>query len=139
VRCVVLTTSLLLCCLPSRAQTSMECERYQVAGDLKTERSVHRFELNRGRSAVTYEVVSGRSWLPQSPTALSVSWSSRDGLRAVAIVVAAPPQEQRLQGSVYAVDLDFGIPRVRVESFGGAADLDEVVNDPWKIECRRLN
>lgn len=138
-RHVVLMTFLLLWHLPSQAQTSMECERYRVKGSLKTERSFHRFEVDQNRSTVKYQKLSGQPWLIPSPTALPVTWSSPDSLRAVAMFVASQPQEQRLLGPVYVVDLDFARPRARLESFGGAADLDEVVSDPWKLECRRLN
>jgi hypothetical protein len=117
----------------------MECERYQVNGSAKTDISIHRFEMNKIGFTVRYQRTSGRPWLIDSPATLTVSWSSSDGLRAVAIIVANPPPEQRLLGPVYVADLDFGRPRLRLESFGGTVDLDEVVNDPWRIECRRLN
>jgi len=138
-RCVVLTTVLLLRCLPGHTQPSMECERYQVKGNLKTERSVHRFEMDKSRSTIRYKLAAGQVWLLQSPAALSVSWSSPDGLRAVAMLVDSQHPEQRLLGPAYVVDLDFGRLRLRMESFGGAMDLDEVVDNPWKFECRRLN
>jgi hypothetical protein len=135
-----LTVSLLLLPLLSQAQTSMQCERYQVKGGLKTERSFHRFEMDKTRSSLRYERVSGHPWIITHRSDLSVTWSSRDGLRVVAVLVAPLQQDdQPLQGPVYVADLDFGKPRVRIEAFGGAIDLDEVLNDPWKIECRRLN
>jgi hypothetical protein len=139
VRYIPLTIFLLLWCLHGQAQTSMECERYQITGSLKTDSSLHRFELDKSKSTISYRKISGQSWLAPSPTTFPAVWSTPDGLRAVATYVASPHPKQSLVGPVYVVDLDFSTPRVRMESFGGVIDFSEVVSSPWKIECRRLN
>ena len=44
-----------------------------------------------------------------------------------------------MEGPVHIADLDFSRLRIRVETFGGVTDFDQVISDPWKLECRRLN
>lgn len=122
-----------------QAQTSLECERYRIERDMKAERSVHRFSLDKTRAFIDYENTSGKPWLLPSPARLQVTWVAQDGLRAVAAVASPQSPSSTLQGLFFVADVHFGRPRLRVESFGGLVDLDEVVRDPWKLECRRLN
>lgn len=117
----------------------MECERYRVEKDLKTDRSFHRFLIDSSKSFVDYIQRSGRAWVLPPRAHLAVTWVAPDGLRVVANFAASAARLENLQSPVHVIDIDFGKPRLRVESFGGVADFDVLVGDPWSWECHRLN
>ena len=118
----------------------MECERYRVdGGSAKQDRSFHRVTIDSSRTFLLYEQTNGARWHFPSPTRIPVVWSSNDSLRVVATWVARQGQGNELQGPVYVVDLDFSRLRLRVETFGGPIDFDQILSDPWRLECRRLN
>jgi hypothetical protein len=118
---------------------SMECERYRVEGNLKTERSLHRITLDASKSWIDYAQTSGKRWVAPARGRLPVTWRTPDGLRIVATLASDSANLEKLESPVHVFDIDLSRPRVRVESFGGVTDFDEVIEDPWRWECRRLN
>lgn len=138
-RCLSVLSLFVLSFPSCYAQISMECERYRVLDGQKTDRSIHRFGMDKSRSTIAYQRTPGVQWRLESPAAFKVSWASPDGLRAVGTLIMSGDRELRLFGPVYVVDLDFSRPQARMESFGGSIDLDEVLENPWRVSCRRTN
>ena len=124
----------------AQAQVALECERYWIGeGTTKIDRSMHRFTLDPSRKVLKYENISGQPWIFPASAEMSVSWSSQDGLRVVSAWIAPSREGGSMEGPVHIADLDFSRLRIRVETFGGVIDFDQVISDPWKLECRRLN
>ena len=136
----IVAVALVLCLPASYAQTAMECERYRVEpGSNKLDRSFHRVSVDGTKKVLRYEQASGSPWFFPTPIRIPITWASKDGLRVVATWIAGPGQGNEMQGPVYIADVDFSKLRIRVETFGGLIDFDQVIQDPWKFECRRLN
>ena len=65
------------------ADKTMECERYKVANNQKTERTIFRFTLAAGKSSLRYTKISGLEWFLPSGSMLEAIWKSADELRIV--------------------------------------------------------
>ena len=126
--------------LTCNSQKLMECDLYKVQENTNQDRTIFRVELSVDKSVVEYTLVSGRDWFLPSKSRLSVLWLSQDGLKAVTHWTAKEYGSNKGRLSpVYIVDLDFGTPNFKQESYGGFADLSEIISSPWKHECKRLN
>ena len=134
-----LVALLLLVALPLGAKT-LECEKYTVRESLKADRTIFVLTFDQDASLVRYRRVSGPEWFLPSGAVLSPVWISTDGLRVVATWVAPDYGANDERWSpVHLLDIDFGRPRYRLETFGGFVDFDTVVYSPWKQECQRLD
>ncbi len=137
---LIVQAALVLWLPVSHAQTSMECERYRVeAGSSKLDRSFHQFAIDGMAKLLRYERISGQPWFFPTSVSMPITWTSRDGLRVVSTWVAGQGQGSEMQGPVHVADIDFSKLRIRVDTFGGLIDFDQVIHDPWRFECRRLN
>lgn len=130
-----------LACTDASAGKSLECERYIVKGQQKSERSFYRLAYDPATSALTYTYVSGlRIGRIPSPTSFKAVWVSSDSLRVVGQWVAADyGSNQERWSPIYVLDVDFSKPMFKLQGFGGFADFDTMEVDPWKLECRRLD
>ncbi len=125
---------------PALAQTSMECERYQIGKEgTKAERSTHRFTILTRKSSLKYQHVSGRLWYFPTEVTMPITWQSNDGHRIVATWIAPASGNGHFLGPVHVTDIDFSTQRLNVKTFGGLIDLDPVVQDPWNYDCRLLS
>ena len=122
------------------SQKLMECDLYIAQENTKQDQTIFRVGLSVDKSVVEYTLVSGKEWFLPSPSKLNVLWLSQDGLRAVTHWTAKDYGRDKGRWSpVYIVDLDFGTPNFRQDSYGGFGDFSQIISSPWKHECKRLN
>lgn len=136
----LLLAALLFIGVNAYAQKVLECDRYKTDGSTKQDRTIFRLAISPDRSSVTFTKVSGKDWFLPSNSTLQPIWASKDGLRVVAHWIAKDYGVDKTRWSpVYVLDIDFASPNFRSESYGGFADFDELVQSPWKHECKRLD
>ncbi len=118
----------------------MECETYRVKDSQKTDRTVFTLTLNPDKSQLLYRKASGPDWMIPDGTKLDVIWKSKDQLRCVAKWIDTRYEgDEKVWHPVFIFDVDFSKPRFSGKPVGGFADFDEIVEDPWKYEYRRLD
>lgn len=133
---------LLLLCVTTFASAakSIECDRYRVVGGLKQDVSMFRFTLQPDRAALLYTTISGQNVFIPSGTRLEPLWVSKNGLRVVAYEKASDYGSSKKRWSPITVfDVDFANPNYSQTAYGGFADFDEVVVNPWKHDCKRTD
>jgi hypothetical protein len=122
------------------AQKAMVCERYVTEGNQKKDQTKFRLTFDPDKSKVEYLKFSGKDWVISSGSVLPTIWVEKEGLRLVAQWTNNNYGKDPAQWSpVIILDIDYAVPNVRAESFGGFADFSAVVSDPWKLECRRID
>ena len=106
----------------------------------KKDQTKFRLTFDPASPKVEYSKISGNDWVITSGTVLRVIWADKNALRLVAQWTADTYRMDPKQWSpVFIFDIDYASPNVRVEHFGGFADFDIVISDPWKLECRRTD
>ncbi|WP_130413171.1 hypothetical protein [Fluviicoccus keumensis] len=122
------------------ADKTIECERYKVLNNKKTEGRVFRLNLAAEQPTLRYMKVSGSDWFLPSESLLQILWKSPDELRVVAEWKAQDYGVNKERWSpIYILDIDFGKPDFRDASYGGLADFSEIISSPWKQECKRTD
>lgn len=126
------------------ATKAMECERYQIgsdgykaelftytitadldAGSLKIDLTKQPEENKTGK----FPIATGDKW--------KIVWKSKDSLRVVAVITDY--SDNPFESPVMMIDVDFAEVRSAFHEAGGLTDFSEVVSDPWKYECKRLD
>jgi hypothetical protein len=126
------------------ATKAMECERYQIGSDgykaelftytitgdldaaiLKIDLTKQPPEDKTGK----FPIATGSGW--------RIVWKSRDSLRVVGLITDY--SDNPFESPVMMIDVDFAEVRSAFHEAGGLTDFSEVVSDPWKYECKRLD
>jgi len=122
------------------AQVSMQCERYRVSDGQKVDRTLFTIAFTPKKDHLSYEKISGPDWVIPNECDLDLIWKSKDRLRFVAKWIdKSYENDDEAWHPVYIFDFDFGSLEYSVETAGGFSDFDEVIYDPWKCECKRLD
>jgi len=125
---------------PKVAQVTMECERYRVKEGLKADRTIFTVAFSPGEDHLTYQKTAGPDWMVPNTCDLPLIWKSKDQLRFVAKWIDTRyGADDKVWHPVIIFDFDFSSLRYSVNTVGGFSDFDEVISDPWKSECRRLD
>jgi hypothetical protein len=92
------------------------------------------------KNQLSYRKLSGPDWIIPDKTDLPLIWKSKDQLRFVAKWIDVRYEaDDRVWHPVIIFDFDFSSLRYSVKTVGGFSDFDEIISDPWKYECRRLD
>lgn len=119
---------------------SIQCERYRVVHGLRHDISEFSFTYQPENASVLYKTTSGRNWFLPSGSWLQPVWISKDGLRVVAYWKAPDyGTNDKRWSPVTVFDLDFTKPNYRQKAYGGFADFDELLVNPWLHECKRTD
>ena len=122
------------------AQKTMQCQKYKIEGNRKTEWTTFNLTFSADQKQVVYQKVSGPEWHFPTGTSMDVMWKSKDGLRVVAYWVEKKYEHDPKKWSpVYIFDIDYKKPYLKDQTLGGFADFDEVVHSPWNYEFIRLD
>lgn len=143
-----LASATALCLIGSNAMAntkSMQCERYQVSETSGLKEHVFAYSITADfkENSLTIDLTKEpeTDTTGQFPIAVGsdwrVIWQSDDQMRVVALVTRY--SDNFFDSPVMILDVDFAKVRSRHREAGGFIDLDEVVNDPWKYECARLD
>lgn len=122
------------------AAKSIQCERYMVVGGLKQDISVFSFTYRPEKASVLYTTISGPNLYIPTGSSLQPMWISKDGLRLV-IKWKAPDYgtNEKRWSPVTVFDIDFAKPDYRKNAYGGFADFDNLLANPWLHECKRMD
>jgi len=131
---------LLLLSAQAFAEVALECERYTVKENKKSDRTIFTLSFTPENQRIIYKKISGPEWFLPSGSELSILWKSKDGLRAVATWLNKDyEKDNKVWHPVYIMDIDYSKSRYKTEHYGGFSDFSELVSSPWKKECKRLN
>jgi hypothetical protein len=137
---ILITAMLLLLSTQAFAEVTLECERYTVKENKKSDWTIFTLSFVPENQNIIYKKISGPEWFLPSGSELSVLWKSEDGLRAVVTWLNEDyGKDNKVWHPVYIMDIDYSKPRYKMEHYGGFSDFSELVSSPWKQECKRLN
>lgn len=66
-----------------------------------------------------------------------IVWKAKDSLRVVGIITDY--SDNLFDSPAMMIDVDYANVRSAYSTAGGLTDFSEVVSDPWKYECKRLD
>ncbi|MGN8152715.1 hypothetical protein ACTJK5_10610 [Agrobacterium sp. 22094] len=126
------------------AAKSMECERYQIGSDgSKAELFVYTVTADLDVGSLKIDLTkqppenkTGKFPIPVGDN-WKIVWKAQDSLRVVGL--NTDYSENPFDSPVIMLDVDFANVRSAYSTAGGLTDFDEVISDPWKYECKRLD
>lgn len=137
---LLITAMILLFSTQVFAEITLECERYTVKENKKSDWTTFTLSFSPEHQKIIYKKISGPDWFLPSGSELSVLWRSDNGLRAVVTWQNKDyGKDNKVWHPVYILDVGYSKPRYKMENYGGFSDFDELISSPWKQECKRLN
>jgi hypothetical protein len=144
IRCLLACCTIAVATPAFAATKAMECERYQIGSDgYKAVRFVYTIAADMDADNLKIDLTkqpednkTGKFPIPTGDK-WKIVWKAKDSLRVVGIITDY--SDDLFDSPAMMIDVDYANVRSAYSTAGGLTDFSEVVSDPWKYECKRLD